>query len=209
MSTIGAPGNAAGQLDFPTDVAISPMDGTVSVAELNGNRVSQFSPDGTFIRAFGLDVDPAGGTGPEKCTTATGCKSRGRVRAPQASATRGGLAYDAAGNLYLTQVNHQRVAVFDGDGDFLRAFGFDVDPGRRSGARDVHDGHRGARAASADPPPGSSTRPTGIDIAGDEVFVADYSSRDHRRLHAGGGIPADDRRRTRRQAPDSLPAPKG
>ena len=146
----------------------------MSVADFNVDRISQFSPDGTFIRAFGLDVDPAGGAGPEKCTTATGCKPGLATDDAGSAASVRALAHDAAGNIYATHPNLHRVSVFDGDGDFLRAFGFDVIPGGPAGletctvATTCQAGTPGIAA-------GQFSTPAGIDVVGNEVFVSNFS----------------------------------
>ena len=58
-----APGGGAGQLSFPTGVAVS-GSGDVYAAERDNNRVSEFSQVGVFVRAFGKDV---GGSGVDVC----------------------------------------------------------------------------------------------------------------------------------------------
>ena len=173
LSTFGTFGGGAGQLSLPMDVAISP-DGTVSVAEIANNRLSQFNPDGTFIRAFGIDVDPAGGAGFEKCTTATGCKTGlGSADAGGLGGPRGVAVDPATGNLYATATALARVGVFDPDGDFLFAFGYDVDPSGGSGLETCTTA-TGCKAGVSGSGPGQLSTPTGIDIAGDEVFVSNY-----------------------------------
>lgn len=123
----GEPGGRAGQLSFPTGIAA--VGGGVYVADGN-SRISQFTPEGSFVRAFGYDVVPGGGEGFEICTPATRCK-RGASggAAGQVSSFVLGLGADAAGNVYVAESGNARVSQFTTEGSFVRAFGRDVVPG--------------------------------------------------------------------------------
>lgn len=55
FATVGGMGKEPGELFVPVDVAFGP-DGNLYVAEFGTKRVSVFSPDGTFIKAFGEDA---------------------------------------------------------------------------------------------------------------------------------------------------------
>ena len=114
--------------------------GSVYVAEGNSNhRISQFTADGDFVRAWGWDVVSSGPgndvTGTpnefEICVAADGdvCKAgvsgtnAGQFNNPQ------GIAVDQTnGFLYVTSSTNRRVDVFSGSGQFAGAFGWDVDP---------------------------------------------------------------------------------
>ena len=107
----GIPGGGAGQLsDFMLGLGADSA-GNVYVADAN-RRVSQFTTDGAFVRAFGLNVVPGGGKGFEVCTPATGCK-RGR-----AGAGAGGflvpsaVAADPSGSIYVTDAAASRIQCF-------------------------------------------------------------------------------------------------
>jgi NHL repeat/WD40-like Beta Propeller Repeat len=52
----GSGGNGAGELFFPNKLATDPSTGHVFVAE--GHRISEFTPWGKFVKAFGWDVAP-------------------------------------------------------------------------------------------------------------------------------------------------------
>jgi DNA-binding beta-propeller fold protein YncE len=123
----GKPGGRAGQLSFPTGIAA--VGGGLYVADGNG-RISQFTTEGSFVRAFGYDVVPGGGVGFEICTLATRCK-RGTSggAAGQVSSFVLGLGADAAGNVYVAESGNSRVSQFTTEGSFVRAFGRDVIPG--------------------------------------------------------------------------------
>src|SRR5512132_2724251 len=123
----GEPGGRAGQLSFPTGIAA--VGGGLYVADGNG-RISQFTTEGAFVRAFGYDVVPGGGEGFEICTLATRCK-RGTSggAAGQVSSFVLGVGADTAGNVYVAESGNSRVSQFTTEGSFVRAFGRDVVPG--------------------------------------------------------------------------------
>ncbi len=123
----GEPGGRAGQLTFPTGIAA--VGGGLYVADGN-SRISQFTTEGSFVRAFGYDVVPGGGEGFEICTQATHCK-RGTSggAAGQLSSFVLGVGADAAGNVYVAESGNSRLSQFTTEGSFVRAFGRDVVPG--------------------------------------------------------------------------------
>jgi DNA-binding beta-propeller fold protein YncE len=127
----GVAGGRAGQLDRPAYVA-SDGAGSIYVTDEGNNRVNQFTTEGAFVRAWGLNVRPGGTEGFELCTTATGCRPgkpggrAGALRGPD------GVATDGAGNLYVADLNF-RVSQFTTEGAFVRAFGFGVVPGGSTG----------------------------------------------------------------------------
>ncbi|HEX3734847.1 MAG TPA: hypothetical protein VHU86_06785 [Solirubrobacterales bacterium] len=129
----GATGEAGGQLNTPRGTAVNQTSGNVYVADSANNRISVFNSSGTFLRAFGQDVIESGpdnnGTGYEICVAANGdvCKkgittasTGGAMQEPQ------GVAIDASGNVYVSEPNKLRVQKFDGNGNFLVAFGRNV-----------------------------------------------------------------------------------
>ena len=129
--TAGTTG-AAGEVRAPEGIGVDPISGRVALADYSNSRVSVFEPDGTFVLAFGKDVDPGGGTGPEVCTTT--CKAG--VAGPEAGAL--DSPYEAefspSGNrIFVGEGGNGRVSVFTKNGVFLRAFGADVIPGGGTG----------------------------------------------------------------------------
>jgi hypothetical protein len=143
------------------------------VADTSNNRVSQFTPQGGFVRAFGFDVIPTGGTGFEVCTVATGCKlgvaggGAGQLAVPR------GVTTDAAGRLYVADTDNDRVSEFTPQGGFARAFGFDVIPGGAAGF-EVCTAATGCKAGVAGGGVGQLSNPQGVatDCRG-AVYVAD------------------------------------
>jgi sugar lactone lactonase YvrE len=100
LGTAGESGDPPERLNQPLDVAVAP-NGDVFVAEGDHSgtavaRISKFSADGTFIKSWGRP-----GSGP------------GELRIPH------GLAFDAAGRLFVADRGNHRVQIFDQDGRYL------------------------------------------------------------------------------------------
>jgi DNA-binding beta-propeller fold protein YncE len=111
LAEIGSSGSGAGQLNFPIGMATDAA-GRLFVADGDNNRVSQFTGQGGFARAFGFDVVPGGATGFELCTAGTGCKAGtsgagvGQFAGPQ------GVAADCRGAVYVAESIGGRVQRF-------------------------------------------------------------------------------------------------
>ncbi len=122
VPTDGLDGAGAGQVGNPRGVAANQQTGDVYVAELKNDRISQFSPWGEFIRAWGWDVAPEEAPGDtagdefEICTTA--CKAAsvgggaGQFNNPV------GIAAAEDGSVYVYDMGNRRVQKFDPEGEF-------------------------------------------------------------------------------------------
>jgi sugar lactone lactonase YvrE len=104
----------------PEHLAVGP-EGNVFVASLN--RVNVFSAQGGFRSAFGKDVNPDGG---DTCDRG-GCQI-GIADTTAGSISPAGLALDSNGRVYVSGSN-ARIDVFSREGEFLFAFGDNVNPG--------------------------------------------------------------------------------
>jgi hypothetical protein len=58
LTQIGQAGTGAGQIDRPVGLASDPVSGHLFVVEDGNKRVSEFTPWGSFVKAFGFDVAP-------------------------------------------------------------------------------------------------------------------------------------------------------
>jgi DNA-binding beta-propeller fold protein YncE len=121
---IGSPDGGAGAVAYPRAVV---SDGsTVYVADSNNHRISEFTPGGTFIRAFGWGV-ATGGAQLEVCTTSCQIGSpgggAGQLNFPY------GVMVDGAGHVYAADRNNNRIGEFTAQGTFIRAFGWGVADG--------------------------------------------------------------------------------
>ncbi len=92
-----------GAFNQPWDVAVSPIDGSVYVADTWNHRIQKFTANGEFVTAWGFSqygsADPYGFWGPR------------------------GIAVDLEGRVYVTDTGNHRVLVFDADGLHLDDFG--------------------------------------------------------------------------------------
>ncbi len=122
----GASGGLGGEINSPNGVGTDAA-GNVYVADTSNNRIQKFDLEGNFLRAWGKDVDTAAGTGFEICTVAANCKagSSGGLGGEMSFAA--GVGTDTVGNVYLADIGNDRIQKFDSEGNFLRAWGKDVD----------------------------------------------------------------------------------
>ena len=125
------PGPGAGQLDAPAGVDVGP-DGSVYVAEEFNGRISKFGPTGAFERAWGKNVDPAGGSGFEVCTLVCQQGEVGTAAGEFGDARDVAVSPDGSA-VYAADSTNRRVMQFTPDGTFVRAWGRDVIPGGGTG----------------------------------------------------------------------------
>jgi NHL repeat len=107
----GSSGGLGGELNLPTGVATDAA-GNVYVADTFNHRIQKFDSSGNFQRAFGKDVDTGGGTGFEICTVAASCKAGTTGGLGGEFTTPFGVVTDAAGNLYVADLNSHRIQKF-------------------------------------------------------------------------------------------------
>ena len=132
-------GANAGQFAASTGgIAVNPTDGQVIVADSTNRRLQMFSPDGSFVRAVGYDVVPAGQPGDtgvqlESCP-ASAAQTAGACQAGQT--TNGGsnpgqfssgqptrVATDSGGFIYTVESSgNNRVQRFSPDGSSPATF---------------------------------------------------------------------------------------
>jgi hypothetical protein len=105
--SFGAEGSAAGQLKEPSGVAVNDTTHDVYVADRGNNRIDEFEADGTFVRAWGFDVNGVPGFG--ECTTLSGnCQAgaagtgAGQLDSPEAIAVDNDATSASKGDVYVT-----------------------------------------------------------------------------------------------------------
>jgi Thrombospondin type 3 repeat/Bacterial TSP3 repeat/NHL repeat len=192
----GTAGAGAGQLREPTSLAVR-GSGDVYVADgyLN-SRIVEFSPSGSFVRAFGNGVNlTAAG---DVCTAASGCKAgtageeAGQLNNPR------GLAVAGSGHVFVTGAYNEtvgygnaRVDEFVGTGSFVRAFGKGVNP---SDGSDVCTAaticQRGSEGGGA----GQLFDPVGVAVTESlsEIYVAERENDRVSEFSLAGGPPDAD-----------------
>ena len=95
----GSQGTAAGQFNYPTNVARG-GDGRIYVTDSMNFRVQVFDPDGQFLSMFGHLGDGSGDFNRPK-----------------------GVSVDSEGHVYVVEGLNDVVQIFDGDGRLLLDFG--------------------------------------------------------------------------------------
>jgi hypothetical protein len=128
--------SAAGGISHPSGLAVSAKEGgDVYVTDGGQNqRVSQFEPDGTFVRAFGWGILD-GAAELQTCTTATGCQKGqagsgpGQIDYSDEIAVDNDPASSSYGDLYVVDQRNYRVEKYGPKGEFLLMFGGEVDKG--------------------------------------------------------------------------------
>jgi DNA-binding beta-propeller fold protein YncE len=191
----GALGTLAGEFNLPLKMATDAA-GHLYVAENTNRRVQRFDLAGNFQRAWGKDVISSGshnnGTGPEICVAVVDtCKQGEAGVAPVLGGELGfavGLGTDAAGNVYVTDTENNRMQKFDGDGNFLRAWGKDVLTTGGAGfeictaAASCKAGATGGLGGEFDSPAGAATD------AGGHVYITDRNNSRVQRFDQAGNF---------------------
>jgi DNA-binding beta-propeller fold protein YncE len=115
----GSDGTAEGQFGSPVGVATD-ASGNVYVADSATERIQKFDSNGQFLRMWGWGVD-TGAAAFEICTST--CQvgfsgtGDGQFNSPR------GIGIDAAGNVYVSDTNNDRVQKFDSNGNFITKWG--------------------------------------------------------------------------------------
>ncbi|HEX2212706.1 MAG TPA: hypothetical protein VHH12_04465, partial [Mycobacterium sp.] len=140
-------GSLGGQFNEPRGIAVRHSTGQIYVADDNNHRVQRFSADGAFERAWGRNVSASQTSGNdggnpafayEICTTASDCRGGSSTAAVGGfTGSRGGMfdnpqgvaVNQDTGHVYVRDRDNRRVQQFDADGNFIRAWGWDVTAG--------------------------------------------------------------------------------
>jgi DNA-binding beta-propeller fold protein YncE len=161
-------------MDTPRAVATDAAN-NVYLADRVNSRVQKFDSSGNFLRAWGKDVDSAAGNGFEICTVAANCQPGdpagglgGEMNFPQ------GIATDATGSVYLADSSIERIQKFDASGNFLSAWGKDVDSVATGNGFEICTVAANCQAGATGGLGGEMDLPTGVatDAAGN-VYLGD------------------------------------
>lgn len=158
---------AAGAIAEPYSLEVAP-DGNLYVADYRNDRIDVFSPEGSFLFAFGKAV---GAAGSNVCTVASGCNSGtagghgGEVAAPTA------VAIDPSGNVYVAEQLNDRIEEFTAGGEFVRAIGQGVVDGQAE--LEVCTVAAGCRKGGSGPGAGMIDEPYGVAVAAGKVYASE------------------------------------
>jgi DNA-binding beta-propeller fold protein YncE len=185
----GLSSGAAGAMREPEGIGFD-GSGQLYVADRANNRVDVFSAAGAFVRAFGGAVNQEPSPAPPGvCTAATGCRA-GRAGGDPDEITLP-LDVEAAptGEIVISSDNQKRIDVFTPGGEFLRAFGKEVNPDLTASNRDVCTTASGCLAGQSGVAPGGFEAPEGIAVDGaGNVYVADSGAGRVDRFSLTGGF---------------------
>jgi hypothetical protein len=130
----GEEGEHAGQFSQPYGVAINQATGDVFVADQNNERIDSFGGSGSWLRAWGWDVNAESPV--EALQTCTTVCQAGRSGASAGTYASGegphGVAVDSElgslsyGDVYVADRANFRVQKFKADGEFILTFGSGV-----------------------------------------------------------------------------------
>jgi sugar lactone lactonase YvrE len=134
----GGAGAGRGQFNLPRGIARD-AQGNFYVADTQNLRIEKFDPAGAFVTLFGGNGNGPGQFAPLR---------------PDAQGTGpGGVAVDAAGNVYVADTWNHRIQKFDAGGKFLLQWGSFVDLSDPNGANaaNANTGFYGPRGVAIGP----------------------------------------------------------
>ena len=128
IGSVGTPGNAAGQFNFPRAVAVD-AEGQIYVADSGNNRVQVFNADGTFLRQWGSLC---------KLDTGEGCVGGGDGQFNEPW----GIAVGQDGSVYVSDTWNHRIQKFTNEGQFVSKWGVFGSTGGELGQENLFYGPR-------------------------------------------------------------------
>jgi DNA-binding beta-propeller fold protein YncE len=124
-SAFGSAGTLAGQFEDPAGVAVNSATGDVYVVDKGNNRIDEFEANGTFVRAWGWEVNGVPGFGEctLTCQAGTAGSGAGQLDAPEQIAVdnSGKPASEdpSVGDVYVTNVADDVIDKFSAQGAYL------------------------------------------------------------------------------------------
>jgi DNA-binding beta-propeller fold protein YncE len=189
----GSAGTGAEQFATPTGMAVNQATGDLYVVDSGNNRVQQFDAMGNFVRAWGWDVEqPAAALGAEVfevCNAPSFCKQGvAGAGAGQFSAAQGIAVDQATGDVYVTNQGNRRVEKFGSTGNFLFAFGWNVDPAGGTELETCTVTCQQGASGSGSGQFGTSMGHPAVDPRNGDVVVADRSNRRVQKFNSAGAF---------------------
>lgn len=125
----GSLGSAAGQFNEPRGIAISQATGDIYLSDRNNQRLEEFDSQGNFLKAWGwgvADQQPEFEQCLRTCTRGQEGAGNGQVAFPEGIAINNDPLSTSYEDLYVVDARNNRVLKFDPNGNFLLAFGGEV-----------------------------------------------------------------------------------
>src|SRR4051794_27375051 len=165
----GIDGASGGQSGASYGVGGAPS-GDVQVADLNNRRMQTFSSSGGFVRTWGWGVTD-GSNAFQICTSSRQAGIPGAGDGQFNDPRR--VAVDAVGNVYVSDINNNRIEEFSSSGTFLRTWGWGVDDGSNAFQICTSSCQAGIRGSGD----GQLWTPQGVAVGSSgNVYVADWSN---------------------------------
>jgi RHS repeat-associated protein len=146
LATYGATGTGKGDFEDPNGIAINKSTGAVYVSDGSNDRIQEFSEAGVAGKEIGKKGAGAG-----------------EFEKPVA------VALDSSGDLWVADYTAQRIAEFNKEGTFLKAFGWGVNKGESK----LEVCTTSCKAGKAGTGEGELDDPAGVEYAGGYIHVVD------------------------------------
>jgi len=130
LGQFGSYGAGPGEIENPRGIAADPTTGHIYVAESENGRVSEFTPQGGFVKAWGWGVIDGTSLELQVCTLQTGCakgiegSGAGQLNMPV------GIEVDEQGFVWTLERETRRAQKFSPSGEFVLMIGGEVNKTR-------------------------------------------------------------------------------
>ena len=194
VSSFGSVGSGAGQFRNPYGIAIEQGNGDVYVVDRNNQRVERFTAEGAFLLGWGFGV-ANGEDRAETCTTAcrqgfegagSEMEGAGQFAFPEGIAINNDPLSASYGHVYVVDAQNHRVEEFGSGGEFILAFGGEVNKTTKADVCTAASGDRcgaGVEGAGQGEFEGLGERDIAVDAEG-HVYVGDANG--VQRFNEGG-----------------------
>jgi hypothetical protein len=185
VSRFGEGGTAAGQFENPLGVAVDQESGGVYLVDSDNGRLEEWGGEGAFLWASGWGVADGHSEASQTCTIlcfkGLGGAGGGQFRFAEGVAVDNDPLSASHGDVYVFDLGSLRVEKFDSAGDFLLAFGHEVNATTHTdvclAGEACQEGTSGTGPGEFKPGEGDeiAVSPTGTVLVGDNERVQEFS----------------------------------